>query len=103
MNEHTLNQLRTSLFALRTDIAVAIPWQTLNSWFVAAPLDLQHYSQINRHWAQVWNQAGENSPAPAVYLYHGVEKLTLVRETTPDDPPAIALHDLASVVSEIDG
>ena len=92
MNEHHLNQLRNALSAQRTDIAVAIPWQTLNSWFVAAPLDLQHYSQINRHWAQVWNEAGMSHPAPTVYMYHGANKLTLVRETTPDDPPAVALN-----------
>lgn len=92
MNEHTLNQLRTSLFALRTDIAVAIPWETLHSWFAAATLDLQHYAQINRHWALVWNETGMNHPAPTVYMYHGANKLTLVRETTPNDPPAVTLN-----------
>jgi hypothetical protein len=92
MNEHPLNGLRISLFALRKDITVAIPWETLHSWFAAAPLDLQHYAQINRHWALVWNEAGMNHPVPNVYMYHGAKKLTLVRETTPDDPPAVALN-----------
>ena len=103
MNEHTLNELRDALITLQTDIAIVLPWNTQHRWFGVAPLDLPQYSEINRQWSQIWNQADENCPAPAVYLYHGVEKLTLVRETTPDDPLAIALHDLASVVSEIDG
>jgi hypothetical protein len=103
MNEHTLNELHDALSTLRTDIAIAIGWDTLHRWFGVVPLDLPHYSEINRQWSQTWHQAGESAPAPTVYLYHGVEKLTLVRETTPDDPPAIALHDLASVVTGLDG
>lgn len=103
MNEHILNELNDTLSTLRTDIAIAIPWDTLHRWFGAAPLDLRHYAEIHRQWAQVWHQAVENHPIPTVYLYHGAEKLTLVRETTPDDPPAIALHDLASVVTGLDG
>lgn len=103
MNEHTLNELHDALSTLRTDIAITLSWDTLHRWFGAAPLDLPHYEQINLHWTQTWHQAGENRPTPTVYLYHGAEKLTLVRETTPDDPPAIALHHLASVVTGLDG
>jgi hypothetical protein len=103
MNEHTLKELRDALSTLRTDIAIALSWEALHCWFGVAPLDLPHYEQINHQWSQTWHQAVENCPAPTVHLYHGVEKLTLVRETTPDDPPAIALYDLASVVSKIDG
>ena len=103
MNEHTLNELNNALSTLRTDIAIAIPWDTLHRWFGAAPLDLPHYEQINRQWAQVCHQAVENHPTPTVYMYHGAEKLMLMRETTPDDPPAISLHDLASVVTGLDG
>ena len=103
MNEHTLTELHIALSTLRTDIAIALPWEALHRWFGIAPLDQEHYSAINRQWSQTWHQAGESAPAPTVYLYHGVEKLTLVRETTPDDPPAIALHDLASVVTGLDG
>ena len=103
MNEHTLYELHDALSTLQTDIAIALPWDTLHRWFDAAPLDLHHYAEIHRRWAQVWHQAVENHPIPTVYLYHRAEKLTLVRETTPDDPPAIALHDLASVVTGLDG
>ncbi|QIL80927.1 hypothetical protein G7047_14225 [Diaphorobacter sp. HDW4A] len=95
MNEHTLNELRDALSALRTDIAIALPWEALHRWFGIAPLDQEHYSEINRQWSQTWHQAGKNHPVPTVYLYHGVEKLTLVRETTPNDPPAIDLQVLA--------
>jgi hypothetical protein len=94
MNEHALNDLRDALSTLRTDIAIALPWEALHRWFGATPLDLPHYSEINRQWTQIWHQAGENFPAPTVYLYHGAEKLTLIRETTADDPPAIDLKVL---------
>ena len=97
MNEHTLNELCDALSALRTDIAIAIRWDTLHRWFGVVPLDLPHYSEINRQWSQTWHQAGESAPAPTVYLYHGAEKLTLVRETTPDDPPAIDLAALGQL------
>ena len=103
MNEHTLNELCDALSALRADIAIALPWDALHRWFDTVPLDLPHYEQINRQWALVWRQTGDRCPVPAVHLYHGADKLTLVRETTHDDPPAIALHDLASVVAELGG
>ena len=94
MNEHTLNELCAALSALRTDIAIALHWDALHRWFGTAALDLPHYEQINRQWALVWRQTGERRPVPAVHLYHGADKLTLVRETTPDDPPAIDLTAL---------
>lgn len=94
MNENTLNELCAALSALRTDIAIALHWDALHRWFGTAALDLPHYEQINRQWALVWRQTGERRPVPAVHLYHGADKLTLVRETTPDDPPAIDLTAL---------
>ena len=97
MKDHTLNELQDFLSTLRTDIAIAIPWDTLHRWFGATHIDLPQYEQINRQWAQVWHQAVENHPTPTVYLYHGAEKLTLVRETTPDDPPAIDLAALGQL------
>ena len=103
MNEHTLNELCDALSALRDDIAIALPWDALHRWFDTAPLELPHYEQINRQWALVWRQTSDGYPVPAVHLYPGADKLTLVRETTHDDPPAIALHDLASVVAELGG
>ena len=101
MNEHTLTELHAALSTLRTEIAIALPWDTLHRWFGAAPLAPPHYAEINRHWAQTWHQAGESRPVPTVYLYYGADKLTLVRETTADDVPAIALHDLAQFSSPV--
>ena len=103
MNEHTLNELRDALSTLRADITSAIPWSTLHRWFDAAPLTPLHYAEINRHWAQTWHQAGEKRPVPTVYLYHGADKLTMVREATFDDPPAIELQVLGSAVSDVEG
>ena len=103
MNEHTLNELRDALSTLRTDIAIALPWDALHCWFGAAPLAPPHYAEINRHWVQTWHQAGEKRPAPTVYLYHGADKLTLVREATFDDPPAIELQVLGSAVLDAEG
>ena len=57
MNEHTLNELHDALSTLRTDIAIAIGWDTLHRWFGVVPLDLPHYSAINRQWSQTWHQA----------------------------------------------
>lgn len=94
MNEHTLNELCNALSALRDDIAIALPWDALHRWFDTAPLELPHYEQINRQWALVWRQKGDRCPVPAVHLYHGADKLTLVRETTHDDPPAVDLTTL---------
>ena len=94
MNEHTLNELCDALSALRDDIAIALPWDALHRWFGTVPLDRPHYEQINRQWALIWHQSGERSPVPEVHLYHGADKLTLVRETTPNDPPAIDLTTL---------
>ena len=37
-----------------------------------------------------------------VYIYHGAAKLTLVRETMQDDPPATALADLAGIAASTD-
>ena len=103
MNEHSLNELGDALSTLRTDIAVAIPWNALYRWFGANRLAPPHYADVNRLWAQTWLHAGESRPVPTVYLYHGADKLTLVRETTLDDVPAIALHDLALFISTVEG
>ena len=98
-----MTELHAALSTLRTNIAIALPWDTLHRWFGAAPLTPPHYAEINRHWTQTWHQAGEKRPVPTVYLYHGADKLTLVRETTVADVPAIALHDLARFVSTVEG
>ena len=103
MNEHSLNELGDALSTLRTDIAIAIPWSALHRWFGATRLAPPHYAEVNRLWAQTWLHAGESRPVPTVYLYHGADKLTLVRETTVDDVPAIALHDLALFISTVEG
>ena len=103
MNETALNELRSALLTLRTDITIALPWDALHRWFGAAPLAPPHYAEINRHWAQTWHQAGEKRPVPTVYLYHGAGKLTMVREATFDDPPAIELQVLGSAVSDVEG
>ena len=102
MNETALNELRSALLTLRTDITITLPWDALHRWFGAAPLAPPHYAEIHQQWAQVWHQAGEICPPPIVYLYHGADKLTLVRETTLDDVPAVALHDLARIFSAVD-
>ena len=103
MNEHSLNELGDALSTLRTDIAVAIPWNALYRWFGANRLAPPHYAEVNRLWAQTWIHAGESRPVPTVYLYHGADKLTLVREATFDDPPAIELQVLGSAVLDAEG
>ena len=98
MNEHTLTELRIALSTLRTDIAISLPWDALHRWFGTTSLAPPHYAEVNRLWSQTWLHAGESRPVPTVYLYHGADKLTLVRETTVADVPAIALHDLALLI-----
>lgn len=91
------DEMSAVLNALRADMAVSISWPTLHEWAGSSPLAVQHYAQLLCLWEQVWQSANQGTPAPTVFLYHGAAKLTLVRENTLDDPPAVALQDLASI------
>lgn len=102
MNALPSDELLAALLALQTDIAVTIAWDVLHLWAGAHPLAVEHYARIERLWGQVWQQAQPASEPPTVYLYHGATKLTLVRETTSGDFPAIALADLACIVAKSD-
>ena len=97
------DEISAALNALTADMAVSISWPTLYQWAGSSPLAVEHYAQLLRHWKQVWRSAREGTPAPTVFLYHGSAKLTLVRETTLDDPPAVALHDLAMIAPVREG
>ena len=99
MNTCIANELVAYLEGLRTDIAVTIPWELLHRWANATPLAVEHYAQLVRLWCDVWLQTSSASAPPVVHLYHTEAKLTLVRESTLDDPPAIALHDITGVES----
>ena len=102
MNALPSDELLAALHALQTDIAVTITWDELHLWAGANPLAVEHYRQIEHLWRQVWQQAQPASEPPTVYLYHGAAKLTLVRETTSSDFPAIALADLAGIAAKSD-
>ena len=91
----TIAELQSALRLLANDIAVTVPWDALNQWAGSNPLAVEHYAQLQGLWNEVWCEANRATPAPTVYLYHGAAKLTLVREGTIDDPPAVALQDLA--------
>ena len=92
------DEISAALNALTADMAVSISWPTLHQWAGRSPLAVEHYAQLLRHWKQVWRSAREGTPVPTVFLYHGAAKLTLVRENNLDDPPAVALQDLANVL-----
>ncbi|QLQ01663.1 MAG: hypothetical protein HZY77_00985 [Thiobacillus sp.] len=93
----TIAELQSALRLLANDIAVSVPWDALHKWAGSNPLAVEHYAQLQGLWNEVWWEANRATPAPAVYLYHGSAKLTLVRESTLDDPPAVALQDLACI------
>ena len=95
--------ISTALNALTADMAVSISWPTLYQWAGSNPLAVEHYAQLLGLWRQVWRGAREGAPVPTVFLYHGTAKLTLVRENTLDDPPAVALHDLAMLTPVFEG
>jgi hypothetical protein len=92
------DEISTALNALTADMAVSISWPTLYRWAGSSPLAVEHYAQLLRLWEQVWQGANQDTPVPTVFLYHGAAKLTLVRENNLDDPPAVALQDLANVL-----
>ena len=94
----SIDEMFAVLNALTADMAVSISWPTLHEWAGSSPLAVQHYARLLRLWEQVWQGANQGTPSPTVFLYHGAAKLTLVRENTLDDPPAVALQDLASIV-----
>ena len=92
------DEISAALNALTADMAVSISWPTLHQWAGRNPLAVEHYAQLLHLWKQVWQCANQSTPVPTVFLYHGTAKLTLVRENTLDDPPAVALQDLANVL-----
>ena len=92
------DEISAALNALTADMAVSISWTTLYQWAGSSQLAVEHYAQLLRLWEQVWQGANQDTPVPTVFLYHGAAKLTLVRENTLDDPPAVALQDLANVL-----
>ena len=92
------DEISAALNALTADMAVSVSWPVLYQWAGSSPLEVVHYAQLLRHWKHVWRCAREDTPVPTVFLYHGTAKLTLVRENTLNDPPAVALQDLANVL-----
>lgn len=92
------DQISAALNSLTADMAVSISWPRLYQWAGSSPLAVEHYAQLLHLWEQVWQGAREDTPVPTVFLYHGAAKLTLVRENTSDDPPAVTLKDLANVL-----
>ena len=92
------DEISAALYALTADMAVSVSWPTLYQWAGCSPLAVEHYAQLLHHWKQVWQGTNQSTPVPTVFLYHGTAKLTLVRENTLDDPPAVALQDWANVL-----
>ena len=97
------DEISAALYALTADMAVSISWPTLHQWAGRNPLAVEHYAQLLHLWKQVWQCANQSTPVPTVFLYHGAAKLTLVRENTLDDPPAVALQDLAMIATVLEG
>ena len=97
------DEISAALYALTADMAVSISWPALYQWAGSSPLAVEHYAQLLGLWKQLWQGANPSTPVPTVFLYHGTAKLTLVRENTLDDPPAVALHDLAMIASVFEG
>ena len=97
------DEISAALNALTADMAVSISWPTLYQWAGSSPLAVEHYAQLLGLWRQVWQGGNQGTPVPTVFLYHGTAKLTLVRENTLDDPPAVALHDLAMIAPVLEG
>lgn len=91
------DEISAALNALTADMAVSVSWPVLYQWAGCNPLAVEHYVQLLCLWKQVWQDTNQSPPAPTVFLYHGAAKLTLIRENTLDDPPAVALQDLASI------
>ena len=97
------DEISAALYALTADMAVSISWPALYQWADSSPLAVEHYVQLLGLWRQVWQGGNQGTPVPTVFLYHGTAKLTLVRENTLDDPPAVALHDLAMLTPVFEG
>ena len=97
MTTNATADLLSAMHALQADMAIAIPWSTLHHWAGSRPLAVEHYAALQAIWNDVWRASNPATPPPTVYLYHGAAKLTLVRENTSDDTPAVALHDLVSI------
>ncbi len=95
MNASETHELRAALHELLASIAVSVPWDALHRWAGALPLTVADYARLQGTWLEVWVDTFPDVVAPAVHLYHGDAKLTLVRDGTADDPPAVSLRDLA--------
>lgn len=97
MNVSATHEVLVALNELRASIAVSVPWEVLHRWAGSDPLMVEHYAQIEQLWGQVWQRANPATDPPTVHLYCWTAKLTLVRESTQGELPAIALKDLAAV------
>jgi len=58
-------------------------------------LSVADYAMLQGIWQEIWVNTFPDVEPPAVHLYHGDAKLTLVRDGTADDPPAVSLRDMA--------
>lgn len=92
--------ISAALNSLTADMAASISWARLYQWAGSSPLAVEHYAQLLHLWEKVWQGAREGTPVPTVFLYHGAANLTLVRDSTPEDPPAVTLQDLTMVPPE---
>jgi hypothetical protein len=54
INACATNELLAYLDNLRADIAVTIPWDVLHRWTGASSLAVEHYSQLQSLWNEVW-------------------------------------------------
>ena len=97
------DEISAALNGLTADMAVSSSSPTLQRWAGSSPVAVEHYAQMLYLWKQVWQGANQGAPAPTVFLYHEAVKLTLVRDNTLDDSPAVALHDLAMIPPALEG
>ncbi len=95
MNALAPHELLVALNELQANISVSIPWETLHRWAGALPLSVADYARLQGIWQEVWGDTFPGAEPPAVHLYHADAKLTLVRDGTADDPPAVSLRDMA--------
>ena len=95
-------ELNQALEGLYQDAAVAIDWSELYRWFGEQPLNPTSYAQIKLGWERLCRVTHRRYELPELRLILGPAKLTVMRDTFPDEMPVICLNDLADLAESID-
>ena len=89
--------LNASLETLYEDAVVSIDWPTLYRWFGEQPLSPASYALIRLGWERLCRVTHRRYELSEVRLILGQHKLTVIRDTFPDELPVICLDDLANM------